>query len=298
MSITEAQVRRALRHAEIPWDGEVDDPRESSWVVHDHRGVLGGLAAAFAVGQQNLRRAKDFFADLGLGARRALGLRRGSPCDTTLYRLLAEQSPAGFRLGASTDGTFTRWNTNLPCCTPGFWVVLSNAPHPHTTPGIGPPRPAVWEADRGLQESQLPGHPEHERFRGCFDVAHSLAYLRIAAPVAVERRKAHFRAAGLCPLGRDSRPLDDKPNFGSYRIHFLLPDQTFLVALRSALSRRGGQVTSALRKAFSDQGFSWGRRIERPRFTHGRHRATNISHGVPTIRKTSTQKAVVSAPSR
>jgi hypothetical protein len=95
MSITEAQARRALRHADIPWNAEVDDPRESPWVVHDHQGVLGGLAAAFAVGRRSLRQVEDFFADLGLGARRALGLGRGNPCDTTLYRLLAEQAPAG-----------------------------------------------------------------------------------------------------------------------------------------------------------------------------------------------------------
>jgi hypothetical protein len=96
MSITEAQARRALRHADIPWNGEVDDPREDAWVVYDHRGILGGLAAAFAAGRRNLRQAEDFFIDLGVGARRALGLGRGSPCDTTLYRLLAQQSPAGF----------------------------------------------------------------------------------------------------------------------------------------------------------------------------------------------------------
>jgi predicted transposase YbfD/YdcC len=95
MSITEAQARRALRHADIPWNAEVEDPREDAWVVHDHLGLLGGLAAAFSVGCRSLRRAEDFFADLGLGARRALGLGRGKPCDTTLYRLLAEQSPAG-----------------------------------------------------------------------------------------------------------------------------------------------------------------------------------------------------------
>jgi hypothetical protein len=95
MSITEAQARRALRHADIPWDREVDDPREDAWVVHDHRGMLAGLAAAFSTGCRSLRRAEDFFADLGVGARRALGLGRGTPCDTTLYRLLAEQSPAG-----------------------------------------------------------------------------------------------------------------------------------------------------------------------------------------------------------
>jgi hypothetical protein len=96
MSITKAQARRALRHADIPWDAQVDDPREISWVVHAHQGILGGLAAAFAVGCWNLRRAEDFFDDLGLGARRALGLGRESPCDTTLYRLLEEQSPIGF----------------------------------------------------------------------------------------------------------------------------------------------------------------------------------------------------------
>ena len=43
MPITEAQARRALRHADIPWDREVDDPREDAWVVHDHLGLLGGM---------------------------------------------------------------------------------------------------------------------------------------------------------------------------------------------------------------------------------------------------------------
>ena len=90
-----AQARRAFRHADIPWNAEVDDPREGAWVVHDHLGLLGGLAAAFSTGCRSLRRAEDFFADLGLGARRALGLGRGNPCDTTLYRLLSEQSAAG-----------------------------------------------------------------------------------------------------------------------------------------------------------------------------------------------------------
>jgi predicted transposase YbfD/YdcC len=96
MSISEAQARRALRHAEIPWDSEVDDPREDAWVLHNHLGLLGGMAAAFACGRRNLRRVEEFLADLGLGARRALGLGRGSPCDTTLYRLLEDQAPAGF----------------------------------------------------------------------------------------------------------------------------------------------------------------------------------------------------------
>jgi hypothetical protein len=56
MPITEGQARRALRHADIPWDREVDDPRDNAWVVHDHLGLLGGLAAAFSTGCRSLRR--------------------------------------------------------------------------------------------------------------------------------------------------------------------------------------------------------------------------------------------------
>jgi hypothetical protein len=67
MSISEAQARRALRHADIPWHAEVDDPREDPWVVHDHQGILGGLAAAFAVGRYNLRQAENFLATIERG---------------------------------------------------------------------------------------------------------------------------------------------------------------------------------------------------------------------------------------
>lgn len=96
MPPTEAQARRALRHANIRWDSEVDDPREDAWVLHDHQALLGGLAAAFATGRRSLRQVENFFSDLGVGARRALGLGSRSPCDTTLYRLIAAQSPDGF----------------------------------------------------------------------------------------------------------------------------------------------------------------------------------------------------------
>ena len=59
MPIAEAQARRALRHADIRSDREVDDPRESAWVVHDHEGLLGGLAAAFAGDDRRGPRADD-----------------------------------------------------------------------------------------------------------------------------------------------------------------------------------------------------------------------------------------------
>src|SRR5574341_1273158 len=41
------------------------------------------------------KKARPISAAEAPGARRALGLGRGKPCDTTLYRRLAEQSPAG-----------------------------------------------------------------------------------------------------------------------------------------------------------------------------------------------------------
>ena len=94
MSITEAQARRALRHADIPWDREVEDPREDAWVVHDHLGLLGGLAAAFSIGCRSLLRAEDIFADLGLGSRRALGLGRGTVLFDDSSRPALPPSPA------------------------------------------------------------------------------------------------------------------------------------------------------------------------------------------------------------
>jgi hypothetical protein len=40
-------------------------PRRSSALYWTVLGILGGLAAAFAVGRRNLRQAESFFADLG-----------------------------------------------------------------------------------------------------------------------------------------------------------------------------------------------------------------------------------------
>ena len=97
MSITKAQARRALRHADIPWDAQVDDPREDPVGCPSpprHPGRPGGgirrRVLEPAASGRLLRRPRP-------GGRRALGLGRGPPCDSTLYRLLAEQSPAGFQ---------------------------------------------------------------------------------------------------------------------------------------------------------------------------------------------------------
>jgi len=84
LSITEAPpARRALRHADIPWNPEVEDSREDAWVVHDHLGLLGRTASALCIGYRSLCRAEDFLADLGPGSRRVFGLGRPIPCDTT-----------------------------------------------------------------------------------------------------------------------------------------------------------------------------------------------------------------------
>lgn len=92
----EAQRRRAVRHASIPWDGGVEDPRAARGQRHPHRGMLALIAAAFACGRVVLRRMEDLSEDLGRAARRALGLPR-KVSDSALYRLLCEQRPAGLR---------------------------------------------------------------------------------------------------------------------------------------------------------------------------------------------------------
>lgn len=96
MSITEAQARRAVRRAEQDWDCAVVDPRSSWNQKHDHHGLLSLLVTAFACGRVVLRHVEDFCVDLGAHARRRLGVPK-LVSDSTLYRLLTEQTPAGFR---------------------------------------------------------------------------------------------------------------------------------------------------------------------------------------------------------
>jgi hypothetical protein len=92
MSVTEAQARRALRRAEFPWSSAVEDPRKEWNQVHAHHGLLSVLAAAFACGRIHLRRVEDFSADLGVGARRQLGVGK-AVSDSTFYRTLEKQKP-------------------------------------------------------------------------------------------------------------------------------------------------------------------------------------------------------------
>ena len=91
MSITEA-CPAARRHplgpgGRGPQGGRPGGPRPPGPAGRPGRRVLHRLPEPASRG--------GLLADLGLGSRRALGLGRGTPCDTTLYRLLAEQSPAG-----------------------------------------------------------------------------------------------------------------------------------------------------------------------------------------------------------
>lgn len=96
MVVTEAQGRRALRRAQFPWSPAVVDPRKEWNQTHGHHGLLSVMATAFACGRIHLRQVEDFSADLGIGARRRLGVGR-RVSDSTFYRTLAKQKPAGFR---------------------------------------------------------------------------------------------------------------------------------------------------------------------------------------------------------
>jgi len=96
MSVTKAQQVRAGKRARIPWSEQVKDPRDARGQRHGHQGLLALVAVAFACGMSVLRRMEDLSADLGRVARRVLDLPR-RVSDSTLYRLLASQTPAGLR---------------------------------------------------------------------------------------------------------------------------------------------------------------------------------------------------------
>lgn len=96
MSRVSGQRRRALRHAELEWSREVEDPRRARGRRHAHLGLLGLLVAAFACGMKTPRRMEDLAEDLGARVRKRL-LLPAAVSDTTLWRLLAAQSAAGLR---------------------------------------------------------------------------------------------------------------------------------------------------------------------------------------------------------
>jgi hypothetical protein len=96
MAVTKAQRVRAAGRASIPWSEQLKDPRHARGQRHGHHGLLALVAVAFACGRTVLRRMEDLSADLGRLARRRLEVPRRIS-DSTLYRLLASQTPAGLR---------------------------------------------------------------------------------------------------------------------------------------------------------------------------------------------------------
>ena len=102
MSRVPRQRRRVLRHAELEWSCEVEDPRAARGSRHAHHGLLGLLVAAFACGLKSLRRVEDLAVDLGARVRKRLGL-PSKVSDSTLWRLLAAQTTAGLRQTVATQ---------------------------------------------------------------------------------------------------------------------------------------------------------------------------------------------------
>jgi hypothetical protein len=96
MSVKKAQRVRAAGRASIPWNEQVKDPRHARGQRYEHHGLLALVAVAFACGRTVLRRMEDLSADLGRLARRSLEVPRRIT-DSTLYRVLAKQTPTGLR---------------------------------------------------------------------------------------------------------------------------------------------------------------------------------------------------------
>jgi predicted transposase YbfD/YdcC len=96
MGAVSKQARRALRHVPWEWSREVEDPRDRRGQRHAHPGVLGLLVAAFACAKVGLEEAEELSKDLGPRTRKKLKL-KGPVSDSTLWRLLEQQSPKGLR---------------------------------------------------------------------------------------------------------------------------------------------------------------------------------------------------------
>ncbi|WP_224371765.1 transposase family protein [Hyalangium versicolor] len=90
------QQRLALRHAQVSWSEQVEDPRDERGRRHAHQGLLALLVVGFACGRAGLNQIEELSQDLGVRTRRKLKLPR-AVSDSTLWRLLQRQSVAGLR---------------------------------------------------------------------------------------------------------------------------------------------------------------------------------------------------------
>ncbi len=96
MSGLGGQQRRLLRQARLRWDEGVKDPRDPRGRRHAHRGLLGLVVAAFAMGKKGLKQAAQLAGDVAARTRKQWELPH-SVNGSTLWRLLEQQSPEGLR---------------------------------------------------------------------------------------------------------------------------------------------------------------------------------------------------------
>jgi hypothetical protein len=59
------QQRLALRHAQVSWSEQVEDPREERCRRHVHQGLLALLVVGFACGKAGLNQIEELSEDLG-----------------------------------------------------------------------------------------------------------------------------------------------------------------------------------------------------------------------------------------
>ena len=95
MKLSKARAKRGVRFTGVDFSATRD--HRDRWSVYEHQGLLRLLVAAIATGASVLRQVESFADTLPQKALRGLGLVR-APSDTSLYRLLAEQTAVGFAL--------------------------------------------------------------------------------------------------------------------------------------------------------------------------------------------------------
>ena len=94
MKTMSGQQRKALRHAQVKWSEQVEDPRDKQGQRHVHQGLLALLVVGFACGKAGLRQIEELAQDVGAPVRRQWKVPR-QVSDSTLGRLLKHQSVNG-----------------------------------------------------------------------------------------------------------------------------------------------------------------------------------------------------------
>jgi predicted transposase YbfD/YdcC len=139
MKTMSGQQRKALRHAQLKWSEQVEDPRDKQGQRHLHQGLLALLVVGFACGKAGLRQIEELAQDMGAPVRQQWKVPR-EVSDSTLGRLLQKQGVKG--LAETLRGWVKTWlgqpevNHVLPLGVASFDGKSAYCSTQHPVPGL------------------------------------------------------------------------------------------------------------------------------------------------------------------